>query len=114
MGHSLLLNQTCDIGENKGQGHATLPFLKIDMRHWGPPSRAPQRHIQRNAGPANECGVCVICRSMCGVCDVFVFVCKFVYVYNVCVFVCESEMCVVYGRCMHSLYVYMCQRAVYT
>ena len=31
------INSTCDIGENKQQGHATLPFLKIDMRHWEPP-----------------------------------------------------------------------------
>ena len=22
--------------ENKRQGHVTLPFLKIDMQHWGP------------------------------------------------------------------------------
>ena len=32
---------TCDFGENKRQGHVTLPCLKFDMRHWGPPSRAP-------------------------------------------------------------------------
>ena len=37
MGHSIFLNSTCDIVENKLQGHATLPFLKIDMRHWGRP-----------------------------------------------------------------------------
>ena len=41
MGHSLFLNSTCDIEENKRQGHATLPFLKFNMRHWGPQSRAP-------------------------------------------------------------------------
>ena len=33
MGHSLFLNSTCDIGENKRQGHETWPFPKIDMRH---------------------------------------------------------------------------------
>ena len=27
MGHSLFLNSTCNTGENKRQGHATLPFL---------------------------------------------------------------------------------------
>ena len=26
MGHGLFLNSTCDIGENKRQGHVTLPF----------------------------------------------------------------------------------------
>ena len=31
-----------DIGENKRQGHATLPFLKIDLRHWGPPHQGPR------------------------------------------------------------------------
>ena len=41
MGHSLFFNSTCDVVENKRQGHATLPFLKFDMRHWGPPSRGP-------------------------------------------------------------------------
>ena len=32
MGHDLFLNSTFDIGINKGQRHATLAFLKIDMR----------------------------------------------------------------------------------
>ena len=41
MGHSLFSNPTCDIGEHKRQGHATLPFLKIDLRHWGPPIKGP-------------------------------------------------------------------------
>ena len=41
MGHSHFLNPTCDIGGNKRQGHATLPFLKIDMRHWGAPIKGP-------------------------------------------------------------------------
>ena len=47
MRQSLFLNPTCDIGEsvrqgqNKRQGHAALPFLKIDMHHWEPPLRAP-------------------------------------------------------------------------
>ena len=40
----LFLNSTCDNVDNKQQGHATLPFLKIDMRHWGAPSRAPTMH----------------------------------------------------------------------
>ena len=39
IGH--FLNSTCNIGEKKRQGHATLAFLKIDMRHRDPPSRAP-------------------------------------------------------------------------
>ena len=42
MGHSHFLNSTRDTVENKRQGHATLLFLKFDMRHWGPPSRAPK------------------------------------------------------------------------
>ena len=41
MGHSLFLNSTCDILENKQQGHATLPFLKFNMRHRGPPIKGP-------------------------------------------------------------------------
>ena len=41
MGHGLFLNLTCDIVENKRQRHATLPFLKFDMRHWGPPIKGP-------------------------------------------------------------------------
>ena len=43
MGHSLFLNLTCDILENKGQGHASLPFLEIDMPHWGSPVKGPSR-----------------------------------------------------------------------
>ena len=31
----------CDIGKNKRQGHETLPFLEIYMRHWGPPIKVP-------------------------------------------------------------------------
>ena len=45
MGHSLFLNSTCDIEENKRQGHATLPFLKFDIRHWGPPIKGPSETI---------------------------------------------------------------------
>ena len=41
MGYSLFLNSTCDIGGNKRQGHATLPFLEIDLPHWSAPSSAP-------------------------------------------------------------------------
>ena len=42
MRHGYFLNSTCDMVENKGQRHATLAFLKIDMQHQDPPSRAPQ------------------------------------------------------------------------
>ena len=38
---SLLLNSTCDVGENKRQVHVVLPFLKNDMQHWGPPHQGP-------------------------------------------------------------------------
>ena len=41
MGHTILFNLTCDVGGNKRQRHATLSIIKIDMRHWGPQSRAP-------------------------------------------------------------------------
>ena len=44
MGHSLFLNLTCDIVENKRQRHVTLPFLKFDMQHWGPPIKAPHSY----------------------------------------------------------------------
>ena len=33
------LYSTCDIGENRRQSYATLPFFKIDMQHWGPGGR---------------------------------------------------------------------------
>ena len=42
MKHGYFLNSTCNIGEDKRQRHATLPFHKIDMRHWGPPIKGPQ------------------------------------------------------------------------
>ena len=42
--HGYFLNSTCDMVENKRQRHATLPLLKVDMRHRDhlppPPSRA--------------------------------------------------------------------------
>ena len=41
MGHSFYLKSTDDIPKNKRQGHATLPFLKIDMRHFGSPLKGP-------------------------------------------------------------------------
>ena len=41
MRHDYFLNSTYDIGGNKRQRHATLAFLKIDMRHRDPQSRAP-------------------------------------------------------------------------
>ena len=49
MRHGYFLNSTCDMVENKGQRHATSDFLKIDMRHQVPPSRAPLYviHVQR-------------------------------------------------------------------
>ena len=31
--HGYFLNSTCDMVENKRQRHATLPLLKVDMRH---------------------------------------------------------------------------------
>ena len=48
MRHGYFLHSTCDMVENKGQRHATLAFLKIDMRHQDPPSRASikQRTVQ--------------------------------------------------------------------
>ena len=33
MRQGYFLNSTCDMGINKGQRHATLVFLNIDMRH---------------------------------------------------------------------------------
>ena len=39
--HRFVLNSTCHIVKNKRQGHATLPFLKIDMRS-GAPHQGPQ------------------------------------------------------------------------
>ena len=41
MGHGHLLNLTGDKGNFKRQRHAALSFLKIDMRHQAPLSRAP-------------------------------------------------------------------------
>ena len=41
MGHSIFLNSTCDIEDHKPQRHSKLPFLKIDMRHWGPHIKGP-------------------------------------------------------------------------
>ena len=41
MGHVHFLNPTCDIEENKRQKLEILPFLKFDMRHWGPPHPGP-------------------------------------------------------------------------
>ena len=41
MGHGLFLNSTCNIGENKQQGHATLLFFNFDTRHWGPHIKGP-------------------------------------------------------------------------
>ena len=41
MGHGHFLNSTGNKGNIKRQRLATLAFLKIDMRHQDPPSRAP-------------------------------------------------------------------------
>ena len=41
MRHGYLVNSTGNIRISKGQGHATLLFLKIDMQHQDPRSRAP-------------------------------------------------------------------------
>ena len=35
---------TWAIKESKRQRHATLRFLKIDMRHWGPSHQGPHQH----------------------------------------------------------------------
>ena len=36
MRHAHFLISTCDMEQNDRQKHATLPFLKIDMRQGGP------------------------------------------------------------------------------
>ena len=41
MGHSLFINLICDAWGNKQQRYATLPFLKIDISHSGPPVEGP-------------------------------------------------------------------------
>ena len=42
MGHSLLLNSTCDIEENKRQRTCDIAIsYKIDRGHWGPPIESP-------------------------------------------------------------------------
>ena len=41
MRQGYFLNSTCDMAINKRQRHATLTFLKIDTRHWGPPVKGP-------------------------------------------------------------------------
>ena len=49
MGLWHFLNSTGDMGNNKRQRHATLTFLKIDMRHQDPPSRASTGGMKRLA-----------------------------------------------------------------
>ena len=39
-----------------GQGHATLPFLKIDMRHWGAPIKGPHKRWLLVRGNLNDVG----------------------------------------------------------
>ena len=41
------------MGKNKRHRHATLAFLKIDMRHGDPPSRAPLGGGGGGAGGVN-------------------------------------------------------------
>ena len=41
MGHGNLLNSTRNQRNSKRQRHQTLEFIKIDMRHQDPTSRAP-------------------------------------------------------------------------
>ena len=41
MRHCHFLDLTCDMGINKQQRHATLPFLKIDRRHGDPHVKGP-------------------------------------------------------------------------
>ena len=53
MGHCKFLNSTGDMGNNKRQRHATLAFLKIDMRHQDLPSRAPLRLEKKALGLGN-------------------------------------------------------------
>ena len=47
MRQAYFLNSTCDMAINKRQRYATLPFLKIDMRPWGP-HQGP--HLYQHAG----------------------------------------------------------------
>ena len=51
MGHIHILNSTCDIEETYRQRHAMLPFLKMDMRHWGPPIKGPTEPVSANLNP---------------------------------------------------------------
>ena len=50
MRQAYFLNLTCDMAINKRQRHATLPFLKIDTRHWGPPVKGPSSGIGDGVG----------------------------------------------------------------
>ena len=42
MRHSHFLKSACDVEENNRQRDAALLFLKIDMRHLGPPIKGPR------------------------------------------------------------------------
>ena len=52
-----------DIGGNRGQRHATSSFLKIDMRHGDPPSRAPPAIGDQQINPVErkwaDCNLCL-------------------------------------------------------
>ena len=60
MRHGYFLNSTCDMVENKGQRHATLAFLKIDMQHQDSPSRAPVWSIRQLSWVTSklQCALC--------------------------------------------------------
>ena len=68
MGHNLVLKSTCDILENKGEGHATLPFLKFDMRHRDPPPPPPSTNTltmpKRMWEPAKLSTQCILDRHI--------------------------------------------------
>ena len=53
MRHGYFVNLTCDMGKNQRHRHAMLTFLKIDMRHGDPPSRAPLGGGGGGAGGVN-------------------------------------------------------------
>ena len=55
MRQAYFLNSTCDMAINKRQRHATLPFLKSDMRHWGPPRQGPLQSLPLHSGPSLNC-----------------------------------------------------------
>ena len=70
MRHGYFLNSTSDMVEDKQQRHATLPFHKIDMQHWGPPIKGPLTLLSPTGGavwwvgrPVNSASLHYITRS---------------------------------------------------